>query len=136
MTPRLETPLALIDAMRKTFHDPDEGTWAGHSTEDENCTACERAAFAAAQFVDSWAGLMHALDTHWPADVFPAREDDGTGDAGPRIIALIRLLDEARRERDDFRGRLALVQLITAMRVRPGLIYDKLMRAVKGEMGT
>lgn len=43
----------------------------------------------------SWAGLMELLDEHWPADIFPTRfEDDPKRDAGPRIVSLMRWVDQ------------------------------------------
>lgn len=43
--------------------------------------------------IDTWALLIHLLDAHYPPDVFPG--GDGS-DPGPRIVGLIRALDEAR----------------------------------------
>jgi hypothetical protein len=40
----------------------------------------------------SWDGLMELLDEHWPADIFTGE----SGDPGPRIVALIRMVDQAR----------------------------------------
>lgn len=45
--------------------------------------------------IDTWALLMRLLDEHYPSDVFPG----GNGsDPGPRIVGLIRALDEARTQ--------------------------------------
>jgi hypothetical protein len=47
--------------------------------------------------LESWDFLMALLDKHYPADVFPTLPDDDRRDPGPRIVSLIRYLDEARR---------------------------------------
>ena len=43
-----------------------------------------------------WDILMELLDAHYPASVFPTREDDPGRDPGPRIVSLIRRIDEIR----------------------------------------
>lgn len=44
----------------------------------------------------SWDTLMSLLDEHWPRDVFPTthRGEEPERDAGPRIVSLIRWVDE------------------------------------------
>lgn len=44
-----------------------------------------------------WDGLMYVLDRHYPGDVFPSGPDLRNRDAGPRIVSLIRHLDDARK---------------------------------------
>jgi hypothetical protein len=51
---------------------------------------------------DSWAGLMALLDDHWPADVFPTRDDDPARDPGPRIVSLLRVVDGLRQQRERY----------------------------------
>jgi len=48
----------------------------------------------------TWPGLMSLLDEHYPASIFPTEEDRADRDDGPRIISLIRHLDQVRGERD------------------------------------
>lgn len=43
----------------------------------------------------SWAGLMELLDERYPARLIPTAPDDPARDAGPRIVSLIRRVDEA-----------------------------------------
>lgn len=44
----------------------------------------------------SWDGLMSLLNEMYPDDIYPTREDDQSRDPGPRIVSLLRRLDEAR----------------------------------------
>lgn len=46
----------------------------------------------------TWHGLMRILDRHWPESVFPTLEDDVDRDAGPRIVSLLRWVDQLRAE--------------------------------------
>jgi mannose/cellobiose epimerase-like protein (N-acyl-D-glucosamine 2-epimerase family) len=49
----------------------------------------------------SWSGVMSLLDEHYPADVWPARDDDAdTMDPGHRILSLMRHLDSERARAD------------------------------------
>jgi hypothetical protein len=49
----------------------------------------------------SWTGLMQLLDEHWPDDIFPTKyADDPKRDAGPRIVSLMRWVDQLRRALD------------------------------------
>jgi hypothetical protein len=43
-----------------------------------------------------WAGLLHILDTVYPADVF----DGSSGDVGPQIIVHLREIDRLRHVPD------------------------------------
>lgn len=45
--------------------------------------------------IDTWALLIRLLDEHYPPDVFPGGP---TADPGPRIVGLIRAVDELRAE--------------------------------------
>jgi hypothetical protein len=45
-----------------------------------------------------WHGLMAILDYAYPEAIFPTTEDAMTRDPGPRIVSLIRHLDQARAE--------------------------------------
>lgn len=58
----------------------------------------------------SWAGLFELLDEHWPADIFPTLADREGRDPGPRIVSLIRWVEQLRAERDEALGKLAKVQ--------------------------
>lgn len=51
----------------------------------------------------TWDGLMSLLDDHWPESIFPTVEDREDRDAGPRIVSLIRWVDQLRTERDEAR---------------------------------
>lgn len=75
-----------------------------------NC-ACSRygslhdwsAAHVAAEVVaalGSWDFLMALLDQHYPESIFPTTLDNPDLDPGPRIVSLIRVIDQLRRERD------------------------------------
>lgn len=44
----------------------------------------------------SWDGLMALLDEHWPADIFPTMDDREDRDPGPRIVSLIRWVEQLR----------------------------------------
>jgi hypothetical protein len=57
---------------------------------------CEAAAALAAEVrrLRTWNGLMSLLDEHYPADVMTGE----SGDPGPRILALVRALDERDRQ--------------------------------------
>lgn len=58
----------------------------------------------------SWDGLMHLLDEHWPAEVFPTLPDREGRDPGPRIVSLIRALDRVTRQRDGLDDELSAAQ--------------------------
>lgn len=47
----------------------------------------------------SWDGLMSLLDEHWPADIFPTQDDREDRDLGPRIVSLLRWVDQLRPRR-------------------------------------
>lgn len=68
----------------------------------------------------SWDALMELLDTHWPADIFPTREDDPKRNSAARIISLLRWVD-----RD--RAALARVEAVCASITR-----DRAARRVEG----
>lgn len=53
----------------------------------------------------SWSGLISLLDEHYPADVF----DGSSGDPGPRIVALIREVDQLRQDNRKLIGAVKLV---------------------------
>jgi hypothetical protein len=57
---------------------------------------CEAADTLAAEVrrLHTWNGLMSLLDEHYPADVMTGE----SGDPGPRILALVRALDERDRQ--------------------------------------
>lgn len=54
----------------------------------------------------TWDGLMSLLDEHWPADIFPTLPDNPDRDPGPRIISLLRWVDNQRAEVERLRGAL------------------------------
>jgi hypothetical protein len=59
----------------------------------------------------SWAGLMRLLDEEWPADIFPTRYvDDPERDAGPRIVSLMRWVQDITVERDTLAAALDRVR--------------------------
>jgi hypothetical protein len=45
----------------------------------------------------SWDFLMEVLDRNYPASVFPTLPDDENRDPGPRIVSLIRQIDQIRK---------------------------------------
>lgn len=44
-----------------------------------------------------WRGLMAILEDIYPEDIFPTMADDPKRDAGPRIVSLLRVVDELRK---------------------------------------
>lgn len=50
-----------------------------------------------------WSVLMRLLDKHWPSSVFPTthEREEPERDPGPRIVALIRWVDELKAEHDE-----------------------------------
>jgi hypothetical protein len=61
----------------------------------------------------SWAGLMRLLDEEWPADIFPTRYvDDPERDAGPRIVSLMRWVQDITAERDTLAAALDRVRAL------------------------
>lgn len=46
--------------------------------------------------LDTWDTLMVLLDQHYPPAVFPTLADDPGRDPGPRIVSLIRRINEIR----------------------------------------
>ena len=44
----------------------------------------------------TWDGLISLLDEHWPDDIFPTMEDSENRDPGPRIVSLIRWVEQLR----------------------------------------
>jgi hypothetical protein len=93
------------------FADPSAPVWARtarYSETSDGPNAAANAAFIAAarnlvpalldevERLHSWEGLMSLLDEMYPDDIYPTREDDETRDPGPRIVSLLRRLDEAR----------------------------------------
>jgi len=47
---------------------------------------------------DSWDGLMDLLDAHWPEKVFPTMDDCVDRDPGPRIVSLLRRVQQQQKE--------------------------------------
>ena len=47
--------------------------------------------------LDSWEMLMHILDYNYPATVFPTLPDNPDRDPGPRIVSLLRTINEIRK---------------------------------------
>lgn len=43
-----------------------------------------------------WLVLMAILDAHYPAEIFPTADDNPDRDPGPRIVSLIRRINEIR----------------------------------------
>ncbi len=56
----------------------------------------EEIAAAIIDEMSTWATLMDLLDLHYPADIFPTMPDTPNRDPGPRIISLIRTVDQLR----------------------------------------
>lgn len=48
----------------------------------------------------SWRGLMELLDEYWPEGASPTVPDNDSRDDGPRIVALIRWVDQLTRQRE------------------------------------
>jgi hypothetical protein len=46
----------------------------------------------------SWDGLMSLLDEHWPQSIFPTTLDHPARDPGPRIVSLLRWVDNLRAQ--------------------------------------
>lgn len=44
-----------------------------------------------------WDGIMALLDIHYPESVFPTTDDREDRDTGPRIISLLRQINQLRR---------------------------------------
>lgn len=53
---------------------------------------------AALDRLRTWDGLMELLDEKWPEDIFPTLDDDNQRDPGPRIVSLLRWVDQLRAE--------------------------------------
>jgi hypothetical protein len=51
--------------------------------------------------LSSWDVLMHILDYNYPATVFPTLPDNSDRDPGPRIVSLLRTINEIRKSTDD-----------------------------------
>lgn len=51
---------------------------------------------AIAEELMSWDFLMLLLDQHYPESLFPTLEDRNDRDPGPRIVSLIRVIDQLR----------------------------------------
>ena len=68
-------------------------------TDVERLLAALDEARAEVERLHSWSGLMELLDEHWPADIFPTLPDDDRRDLGPRIVSLIRMVDQKTRAR-------------------------------------
>lgn len=68
------------------------------------------AARAEVDRLHTWAGLMSLLDTYYPEDIFPTQPDGSPDrDPGPRIVSLIRYLENARAENERLRAQLDAV---------------------------
>lgn len=65
------------------------------------CDWVNHAATAVVEDLMSWDFLMALLNTHYPEDIFPTLEDTPNRDPGPRIISLIRVIDQLRGVRDE-----------------------------------
>lgn len=63
-----------------------------------NSHAAVIAADTVIETISSWDALMELLDAHYPESIFPTTVDNPDRDPGPRIISLIRHLDEARKQ--------------------------------------
>ena len=52
------------------------------------------------EWLNSWAGLMWILDAHWPESMCPTtrEREEHLRDPGPRIVALLRWVDELKAE--------------------------------------
>ena len=65
----------------------------------------------------TWDGLMSLLDEHWPDDIFPTMADREDRDPGPRIVSLIRTVDQLRAlQRDDRDTAIAALETIERLR--------------------
>jgi hypothetical protein len=61
----------------------------------------EEIAAAVVDEMSSWATLMDLLDLHYSADIFPTLPDTPNRDPGPRIVSLIRTVDQLRARLDE-----------------------------------
>lgn len=52
----------------------------------------------------TWAGLMSLLDEHWPETILPTLEDHPGRDTGPRIVSLLRWVEQQRAEVERLRA--------------------------------
>jgi len=72
--------------------------------EQIDCACCGRMeweqAYELVEKLTSWRGLMTFLDEHYPESVFPTAEDRPDRDLGPRIISLVRTVNQLRAELD------------------------------------
>lgn len=66
-------------------------------------TSALKGAQAEIERLHSWDGLMALLDEHWPADIFPTMPDREDRDPGPRIVSLIRWVDQLCAELEHLR---------------------------------
>lgn len=55
-----------------------------------------RTAEAELERLRTWDGLMSLLDEHWPVDVFRADPLEDDADPGPRVVALLRWVQQLR----------------------------------------
>ena len=51
--------------------------------------------------LETWDTLMHILDSVYPATVFPTLPDIPDRDPGPRIVSLLRTINEIRKADDE-----------------------------------
>ena len=56
---------------------------------------------AVIEALSSWDVLMHILDYNYPKTVFPTLPDNPDRDPGPRIVSLLRTINEIRKSTDD-----------------------------------
>lgn len=56
-----------------------------------------------ARVMASWDFLMTLLDAHYPESVFPTVDDRPDRALGPRIVSLMRVIDDLRSQRDEAR---------------------------------
>ncbi len=78
----------------------DRTTRPGYTIWIDCCSGCDwegddhqaHLAEVVTEAVMSWDTLIHLVDKHYPADIFPTMEDIPNRDPGPRIISLLRQL--------------------------------------------
>ena len=72
---------------------------------DKQAYSCLSELLAEVERLHTWDGLMSLLDEHWPDDIFPTLRDDASRDPGPRIVSLLRWVEQLNVEVENQRTR-------------------------------
>lgn len=76
---------------------PHGNQWCDGPGGQRPCSQCCQAMRGEIQRLNTWAGLVSLLDTHYPADLV----DGSSGDPGPTIIVLARVIDQLQTDLAD-----------------------------------